>query len=101
MIKNQGEKRRIANEAAIKSGRTQAECVATIDAFCELVGEYLSAGREVQIRDFGTFYAKERKARPVRNPRTGETMTLPKRRVPLFRFSPEIRKKIGFDNLHV
>jgi hypothetical protein len=60
-----------------------------------LIGERLASGDSIEIRGFGTCYAKERKPRPARNPRTGEVCPLGRRRVPLFRFSPDVLTGIG------
>ena len=50
--------------------------------------------KTIELRGSGTFYTKERKPRPARNPRTGEICPLGRRRVALFRFSPEVREHI-------
>jgi DNA-binding protein HU-beta/integration host factor subunit beta len=79
---------------AVATGLTQAEARVVIDEFLELFAEELERGRVIEMRGFGTFYTKERKARPARNPRTGEVVPLAKRVVPLFKFSGALRKKI-------
>ena len=60
----------------------------------KVISEMLYEEKTIEIRGFGTFYTKERKPRPARNPRTGEICPLDKRRVALFRFSPEVRLHI-------
>jgi len=76
------------------TGLTQAEARVVIDEFFELFAEELERGRVIEMRGFGTFYTKERKPRPARNPKTGEVVPLSKRVVPLFKFSGELRKKV-------
>lgn len=46
------------------------------DAFGKVTGEILN-GKRVSIKDFGTFYLIDRKARKGRNPQTGEEITIP------------------------
>ena len=75
-------------------GITQGKCQTVINAFTELIGEYLAAGREVQIRKFGSWYPKIRKAKPAQNPRTGKRVIVPTHLTALFRFSPEVTKGI-------
>lgn len=58
--------------------------------FDGVIAEHLNEGRKVELRNFGTFYPKTRKARPARNPRTGAVVWLPVRRVALWRPSPEL-----------
>jgi len=77
------------------TGLTQAEARVVIDEFLELFAEELERGRVIEMRGFGTFYTKERKARPARNLKTGEVVPLGRRFVPLFKFSGELRKKIA------
>lgn len=55
-----------------------------LDAFLETVTETLVQGDSVQLVGFGTFKTSERKARSGRNPRTGETVEIPAKRVPSF-----------------
>lgn len=55
-----------------------------LDAFLETVTETLAQGDSVQLVGFGTFKTSERKARSGRNPRTGEVVTIPAKRVPSF-----------------
>lgn len=60
----------------------------------QVISEMLRKGETIEIRGFGTFYVKERKPRPARNPRTGEICPLGKRNVALFRFSPDVHRHI-------
>lgn len=84
-------KQDLIQEASRSSGRSQAETRGVVEEFMKVVTEMLEAGKMIEIRGFGTFYAKERKPRPARNPRTGEICPLGLRRVALFRFSPDVR----------
>ena len=77
------------------TGLTQAEARVVIDEFLELFTEELERGRVIEMRGFGTFYTKERKARPARNLRTGEIVPLAKRVAPLFKFSGGLKKEIA------
>lgn len=85
----------LIQDTAAASGRTQTECRAGIEAFLKKVFLAANSMAPVEIRGFGTFYTKERKPRPARNPRTGAIVPLPKRRVLLFRYSPELKEDIG------
>jgi DNA-binding protein HU-beta/integration host factor subunit beta len=66
-----------------------------VEQFLDLVGEKLIEGNTIEIRGFGTFACKPRKARPARNPRTGETVQIEERMVPTFKFSNDIKDKIN------
>lgn len=69
---------------AEKSHTTKSDSKKTLDAFLETVTETLAHGDSVQLIGFGTFKSTERNARSGRNPRTGETVTIPAKRVPAF-----------------
>jgi len=54
--------------------------------FFDTISDYLLKGNEVRIHGFGAFKTAQRAARVGRNPRTGEAVKVPARRV--VRFSP-------------
>lgn len=49
----------------------------------------------IEIRGFGSFVAKPRRAREGRNPRTGEKVQVPQKWVPFFTVGKELRKRIN------
>ncbi len=67
-------KSELAKAIADKTGVTKVQANSAIDAFAEAVANAAKEGDAVQLAGFGTFYAKHREAREVRNPRTGEKM---------------------------
>lgn len=87
-------KQDLIQEAAKSSGHAQIEVREVSEHFMRVVSEFLAQDATIEIRGFGTFYAKERKPRPARNPRTGEVCPLGRRRVALFRFSADMKDRI-------
>lgn len=77
------------------TGLTQADTKVVIEEFLETIAQILEESKTIEVRGFGTFYTKVRKPRPARNPKTGEVVPLPKRVVPLFKYSSELKKKIS------
>lgn len=77
------------------TGLTQADTKIVVEELLQTVGKILEEGKSIEIRGFGTFYTKERKPRPARNPKTGEVVPLHRRVVPLFKYSSELKKKIA------
>ncbi|MDE0206891.1 MAG: integration host factor subunit beta [Candidatus Tectomicrobia bacterium] len=63
-------------------------------AFHGVLGEALRNGDKVELRSFGSFIARSRRAQRGRNPRTGEVVQVPARRVPIFRVGQELRAKV-------
>ena len=77
------------------TGLTQADTKVVVEEFIDTVSGILEENKTIEIRGFGTFYTKVRKPRPARNPKTGEVVPLPRRIVPLFKYSNELKKKIS------
>ncbi|KMQ50878.1 Integration host factor beta subunit [Chitinispirillum alkaliphilum] len=77
------------------TGLTQGDSKIVIEELLETISSILEEGHNIEIRGFGTFYTKERKPRPARNPKTGEVVPLQRRVVPLFKYSSELKKKIA------
>ncbi len=62
--------------------------------FDEIV-EALERGDRVELRGFGAFSVKDRKARLGRNPRTGDPVRVPEKRVPFFKSGKELRDRVN------
>lgn len=56
--------------------------------------EALIRGEKIELRNFGVFKIKERKSRIGRNPRTGQIVPVPPRKVVVFKPGLEIKKKV-------
>ena len=65
-----------------------------VDAFLDAVKDALARGDHIEIRGFGTFKVRHRKARTGRNPRTGEAVEVPPRDVPVFKPSRHLRSRV-------
>ncbi|MBG1233944.1 integration host factor subunit beta [Aestuariivirga litoralis] len=52
-------------------------------------------GNRVELRGFGAFSVKERRARTGRNPRTGESVEVTEKRVPFFKTGKELRNRLN------
>ena len=82
-------------DIAKSTGLARNDIKVVVEQLLDLVGEKLIDGNTIEIRGFGTFACKPRKARPARNPRTGETVLIEERLVPTFKFSNDIKDKIN------
>lgn len=58
------------------------------------ITDALAAGRRVELRGFGAFSVRHRDARKGRNPRTGETVMVPPKRVPFFKTGKDLRERV-------
>ncbi|MEE9554319.1 MAG: HU family DNA-binding protein [candidate division Zixibacteria bacterium] len=84
----------LVEKMAEKTGLTRTDVAATVDAFLEAVKRSLENGHNIEIRGFGTFKIKPRKARKARNPRTGEVVPVPNRKIPVFKPSNEFKNLV-------
>ena len=78
---------KIASDASI----TRAQATRALEAFLSGIQASLERGDRVTISGFGTFGVSHRKARQVRNPRSGRAMEVKAKRVP--RFAPGLELK--------
>ena len=88
-------KQALIQEIAKSTGFVRNDIKTVIEQFLDLLAEKLIEGNTIEIRGFGTFACKPRKARPARNPRTGETVMIEERMVPSFKLSNDIKDKIN------
>ena len=72
----------LVDRAATAIGQrvTKRDCGLVIDAFLDTVKDALARGDHIEIRGFGTFKVRHRKARRGRNPKTGEPVEVPSRK---------------------
>lgn len=70
------------------SGRavSQTTINQVIEALLAVIQVSLQNGERVHVRGFGTFGSRSRKARQARNPKTGEVIEVPVKRVPVLKF---------------
>tara|TARA_B100001057_G_C22038000_1_gene639791 strand:- start:118 stop:414 length:297 start_codon:yes stop_codon:yes gene_type:complete len=79
-------------------GLNKSECKVLVEDFFEEIKNSLINNEDVKLSGFGNFELLEKKARPGRNPKTGEEVTISARRVVTFRAGNKLRKKItSFD----
>lgn len=68
-----------------------------VDTFFEEIATKLAEGGRVELRGFGAFSTRARDARKGRNPRTGETVAVPEKRVPYFKPGKEMRARLNMN----
>lgn len=66
-----------------------------VDVFFDEITNRLVDGGRVELRGFGAFSTRAREARQGRNPRTGESVPVPGKRVPYFKPGKEIRDRLN------
>ncbi len=84
----------IVDKIASGTGLTKLETEAIIEGFFKTVIDALRAGKGIEIRGFGTYKVKKKRARQARNPKTGEQVFVPEHYVPTFKFSREFKELV-------
>lgn len=74
---------------------TRKESETVIETVFDSIVDSLRAGDKIEIRGFGSFRTRQRDARTGRNPKTGEPVAVPARRVPFFKPSKELKDGIN------
>jgi integration host factor subunit beta len=99
------------NEASAKAGvMTKAELVDEVARVVQLtkkqaetivnivfdsIVDSLRAGQKIELRGFGSFRLRSRKSRTGRNPKTGEKVEVPSKKIPYFKPGKELKELIN------
>jgi len=76
-------------------GLSRNDSIKLVDAVLDLVADSLTKGDSVKISSFGSFSVRSKGQRMVRNPKTGEEVPIPPRRVLVFRASHVLKDRIN------
>lgn len=79
--------------ASVDMPKRKGEVV--VNTVLRCIIDALSKGERVDLRGFGSFRVSARNGRMGRNPRTGEEIKVPAKRVPLFRAGKEFRRRVN------
>jgi integration host factor subunit beta len=66
-----------------------------VETLFDSIIKALKTGDKLEVRGFGSFRIRERKARQGRNPKTGEKVSVPEKKVPYFKPSKELKDLIN------
>ncbi|MHB8381811.1 MAG: integration host factor subunit beta [Candidatus Binataceae bacterium] len=66
-----------------------------VNAMFDAMAKVLADGNRIEIRGFGSFGVKDRRARQGRNPKTGEVVPVDAKRIPFFRAGKELRIEVN------
>ena len=81
----------LVEEIAQQTGVSRNHTGIIVDSLLDAVSRALSEGKHLEIRGFGTFKVRERRARRARNPRSGTEVLVPAKLVPVFKPSRELK----------
>lgn len=84
----------IADAVHVVVGGTKTTAEQAVEKVIEVIINSLKKGEEVSIAGLGIFTVKERAARQARNPRTGESISVPAMKVPKFKASKHLKDAV-------
>ena len=87
-------KRELVIDVAERLGFTQNEVAAVVQSTLDSILEALAQGDRLEIRNFGVFETKRRNSRTGRNPRTGDTVPIQRKRVVSFKPGKAIKEMV-------
>jgi len=88
-------KRELVIQVANKLGMTQSDVARIIEGTFDYISETLAEGKRWELRDFGVFEVKSRASRIGRNPRTGQQVPVPERKVVTFRPGKKMKELVS------
>ncbi|HJX74375.1 MAG: integration host factor subunit beta [Candidatus Deferrimicrobiaceae bacterium] len=74
---------------------TKKECEVIVDTVFQNMRDALHRGEKIEIRGFGSFTVRLRRAKEGRNPKTGEKVSIPEKRIPFFKVGKELRELVN------
>ena len=69
-----------------------------VNVFFDTISKAISNSERVELRGFGVFDVKQRQARIARNPKNGEAVAVPAKKVPFFRMGKNMKDRINKTN---
>lgn len=88
-------KNELARELAEEMELSRRQVVDLIEAMLEKITDVLKSGDKVQLTPFGQFKVRDRAARVARNPKTGEPIKVPAKRVLKFIAGRTLKEAVG------
>jgi nucleoid DNA-binding protein len=84
----------LATEIARKTGLKQEDVKQVVQMALDAITEALASERRLELRNFGVFEVRVRKARMARNPGTGEKVTVPARKKVTFKVGKVMEERV-------
>mgnify|MGYP003395428471 FL=1 len=81
---------KVSDETNLK----QIDVKKVVQKTLDCIVDALIRGEKIELRNFGVFKIKQRKSRIGRNPRTGQVVPVPPRKVVVFKAGLEIKQKV-------
>ena len=87
-------KAQLVSAVAASAGMTKVDAEKAINGTMQAISTELASGGGVTLIGFGTFSVVSKKARSGKNPRTGESIKIPAKKVPKFKAGKSLVEKV-------
>jgi integration host factor subunit beta len=87
-------KAELVDNVAEKVNLTKKQTEVVVNILFNSITEALSEGDKVELRGFGSFRIRKRNPREGRNPKTGDAVHIPAKKVPFFKAGKELREMV-------
>jgi len=88
-------KAELVEEVAGKTGLPKKQAEIIVNTVFESIVDSLKSGEKIELRGFGSFRIRRRDSRIGRNPKTGEKVRVPSKRIPYFKPGKELRELLN------
>jgi integration host factor subunit beta len=87
----------LVEQVAREAEMTKKDAEQLVEIIFDSITESLNNGEKIELRGFGSFRVRERNSRKGRNPKTGEAVEIPAKRVAYFKPGKELKDLINRD----
>lgn len=87
-------KSELIEKLAIRSGLNVIQSEEIVNLIFRKMRDTMMAGGRIEIRGFGSFVVKEYDAYQGRNPKTGDKIPVPPKKLPFFKVGKELKERI-------
>ena len=88
-------KAELVDEVARVVQLTKNQSETIVNSVFDSIVDSLRAGQKIELRGFGSFRLRSRKSRTGRNPKTGEKVEVPSKKIPYFKPGKELKELIN------
>jgi integration host factor subunit beta len=88
-------KAELVDEVGREAALTRKHSEVIVDAVFSTIVDALQRGDKIELRGFGSFRVRRRKSRTGRNPKTGQGVVVPAKKVPYFKPGKELRELLN------
>ena len=85
----------LINQVAKDTNDSKSDATKSVNSIFTLITNSLKSGNHVRLVGFGTFLVVNRAATTGRNPRTGQSIQIPAKKVPKFRAGKALKESVN------